>query len=409
VLKPVTVVAAAAWALASFAAREAGAHPWPARRPPAEPKPAHQLRSVTTWPDEPATPEPVDDARFRGAFARLCGVDEDGAVAALSHDLLAAAREAGVDPFLLAALAFSASRCQPDHKAAAGYGLFTISPEMYKADGAPAPQVPRADLTSRKLLDPATAIPLAAHLLRYWHDNHVEIDATFGSVPHRSEASHFVWGDDVRSSGHEDLILTARRRMLCSYTGAPETPRPSPFGIAVVSPLEAPPRVATSGPGEDRDNGARQHRGLDITAVIGEPVRAIADGNVIFAGANLPGRPRKGPIPPEKIARYAHRRLGVGGIYVCLEHEADKRVVSCYMHLSSYVIHDREHVSAGQTIAYVGRTGVKVSPPHLHLEVRVDDRFTNPTRTLGDLVIPPNATLTHQRVMKAMRAKRLRS
>jgi len=54
----------------------------------------------------------------------------------------------------------------------------------------------------------------------------------------------------------------------------------------------------------------------------------------------------------------------------------------------------------------VGRTGVKVSPPHLHFEVRVDDRFTNPVRTLGDLVIPPQATMTQQYVLKARRAKR---
>jgi len=63
-------------------------------------------------------------------------------------------------------------------------------------------------------------------------------------------------------------------------------------------------------------------------------------------------------------------------------------------------------VTAGETIGFVGRTGVKVSPPHLHFEVRVDDRVTNPLRTLGDFVIPPQATMTHQYVLKARRAKR---
>ena len=32
-----------------------------------------------------------------------------------------------------------------------------------------------------------------------------------------------------------------------------------------------------------------------------------------------------------------------------------------------------------------GRTGVKVSPPHLHFEIRVNERFTNPARYLTDL------------------------
>ena len=195
--------------------------------------------------------------------------------------------------------------------------------------------------------------------------------------------------------------------MIASYLEPPNATREAPSGITIVSPLEGTPRVATSGPGDERDGGARRHRGLDITATIGEPVRSIADGTVIFAGANLPGHARKGPIAPDKIARYATRNLGVGGIYLCIEHKPEpKRIVTCYMHLSSYIVSERQEVTAGETIGFVGRTGVKVSPPHLHFEVRVDDRFTNPVRTLGDLVIPPQATMTHQYVLKARRAKR---
>ena len=111
-------------------------------------------------------------------------------------------------------------------------------------------------------------------------------------------------------------------------------------------------------------------------------------------------------IPPEKIARYKHRRMGVGGIYVCIEHTPEpKRIVSCYMHLGGYNVAEREQVLAGQMIGELGRTGVKVSPPHLHFEVRVDDRLTNPLRTLGDYVIPPKETMTHQYVVRAKRAK----
>jgi murein DD-endopeptidase MepM/ murein hydrolase activator NlpD len=215
-----------------------------------------------------------------------------------------------------------------------------------------------------------------------------------------------VWGDEVKSSGHEDLVLTARRRMLVAYAGAPEAPRRTRFGVAMVSPLEAPPRVATSGPGDDRDGGARQHRGLDLVATIGEPVRAVADGDVIFAGANLPGRPRTGGIPPDRIGRYARRRFGSGGIYVCIDHGGgERKVVTCYMHLRSYIISEGDHVAAGQRIGFVGTTGVKVSPPHLHFEVRVDDAFTNPLRVLGDWAIPPKATMTHYYMLKAKRAR----
>ena len=54
-------------------------------------------------------------------------------------------------------------------------------------------------------------------------------------------------------------------------------------------------------------------------------------------------------------------------------------------------------------IGFVGTTGVKVSPPHLHFEVRVDDMFTNPLRVLGDWAIPPKATMTHYYMLKAKR------
>ena len=75
------------------------------------------------------------------------------------------------------------------------------------------------------------------------------------------------------------------------------------------------------------------------------------------------------------------------------------------MHLASYVVAEGEHVTAGQTIGFVGTTGVKVSPPHLHFEVRVDDVSTNPLRVLGDWAIPPKATQTHHYMLKARRAR----
>jgi murein DD-endopeptidase MepM/ murein hydrolase activator NlpD len=389
------------------AATAQAARPWTAREPSVEPKPAHQLRNLTTWPAEPSSPSEIDEARFRVAFARLCVVGETSPVAALAPDVLRAATDSEIDPFLLAALASTGSGCNPRLETRAGVGLLAIDAAMYRAPGAPALPVERKRLTARHLLAPAENLAVGAKLLKMWQDTHAASDAAFGGAPHRDAVSHFVWGDEVRSSGHEDLILTARRRMLVAYAGAPDVPRRSDtLGIPVVLPLEAPPRVATSGPGEERDNGAHRHRGLDLVATLGEPVRAAADGTVMFAGVNLVGHPRRGGISPAKIARYARRRLGVGGIYVCLDHDAAvRKVVTCYMHLSSYVVAEHERVTAGQTIGFVGVTGVKVSPPHLHFEVRVDDRFTNPLRTLGDQVIPPKATMTHYYVEKARRAR----
>jgi murein DD-endopeptidase MepM/ murein hydrolase activator NlpD len=382
------------------------ARPWDARQPNREPSPAHQLRSTSTWPAEPETPATIDPERFRASLVHLCGRRGDTVGATISDDVLAAARGSGVDPFLLAALVFYQSACNPALTSPTGDGLLRLARDLYTSAGAPRPPVEKEEWAQRNLLDPKQNLNMGARLLRMWQDSHAEIDEAFNSVPHRSAVAHFVWGDDVRSSGQEDLILTARRRMILNYNATPDDSRETSLGIRIVSPLEGTPRVATSGPGEDREGGARQHRGLDITATIGEPVRAIADGVVIYAGASLgKHRPRPESIPPDKIGRYTNRSLGVGGIYVCIQHDSDRKVVSCYMHLQTYRISDGDRVTAGETIGYVGRTGVKVSPPHLHLEIRVDDRCINPVRYLADLVIPPKATMTHRYVMKRARLR----
>ena len=214
--------------------------PWAARHPSVEPKPAHQLRDVATWPAEPEAPAEIDAGRFRAAFARLCAVDEGDPAVALAADVLAAAQAEAIDPFELAALAFTASRCDPRHKSPAGVGLLGIDVEMYRA-----PQAPKLDddllraLTPRRLLDPAANLAVGAKLLAMWRQTHLASDAAFGGVPHRDAVSHFIWGDEVHSSGHEDLVLTARRRMLAAYAGAPDVARPTRVGIDMVSPLEA--------------------------------------------------------------------------------------------------------------------------------------------------------------------------
>ena len=384
------------------------ARPWTTREPSHPPNPAHQLRSSSYWPAEPSVPDGIEPVKFQQAYAHLCNLATNAPRAALASKILEVATSTSTDPFSLAALAFFTSHCDPDFHHESSYGLIAIEPAMYRSSDAPPLPIDRSLLNGHSLLDPANNLAVAGALLSWWQDHHKEIDRWFGGVSHRTALSHMIWGDEVRSSGHEDLVLTARRRMIASYLGTPETPRKAPIGIEIVPPLEGAPRVASSGPGDDRDGGARQHRGLDLAATLGEPVRSIADGTVIFAGANIPGKSRKGPIPPDQIGRYRNRRLGVGGIYLCIQHQAEpKKIVSCYMHLQSYVVAEKQEVKMGETIGYVGRTGVRVSPPHLHLEVRVDDRFTNPVRTLGETCIPPQATLTHQYVLRAKRARRL--
>ncbi len=387
-------------------------HPWIARRPPVAPPPAHQLRDLRRWPAEPPEPKDIDPARFRLSVEHLCGrsnggegkaSDESGH--ALGDLVLAAGAEAGVDPFLLAGLMMEQSGCKSGKKSPKGFGLLRIHPGLYSSPGAPPPPGEKTDWTQSALMDPAENLRLGAKLLSMWQESHAELDAAFGGVPHRGPVAHFIWGDVVRGSGAEDQVLTARRRMIAFYEEKAEpTANKSSLGITLLSPLEGTPRVATSGPGEDRAGGKRRHRGIDLSAAIGEPVRAVADGTIIFAGANLPSAPRRA-IPPSQIARYRWRRLGAGGIYICIEHAPERHIVTCYMHLDTYNVSEGDAVEAGQMIGRVGRTGVQLSPPHLHFELRVDDRFMDPTRYLAGLVIPPKATQTYKIVMQAKRMR----
>ena len=360
------------------------------------PAPSHQLLDTGRWPDEPRSPEAVNAEEFRAAVGYLCRKPPENVPA---DEILASAREAGVDPFLLTALVYERSRCDTHKNTRAGLGLLGLSRALYQSPGAPGIKTHASDWAPLNLLAPRANLSLGARLLRMWEEQHDAVDLAFGGVNHRSAVSHFFWGDVVASSGTEDLVLTARRRLIAHYEGRTVTPQPSEeLGVAIVPPLESTPRVATSGPGDDRDGGVRRHRGLDVVAAVGEPIRAMADGTVIFAGVNLASNARFGRIPPARSASYASKPLGAGGIYLCIRHSPatdPTALVSCYMHLDRYFVAQGTEVKAGDTIAVVGRSGVKRSPPHLHFEVRIAGAFKDPLRYFGDTIIPPKETLTH--------------
>ena len=98
----------------------------------------------------------------------------------------------------------------------------------------------------------------------------------------------------------------------------------------------------------------RPHRGIDYAAPIGTPVKATADGAVVLAGS-------KSDYGKTIILRH-------GGRYSTV-----------YAHLSRYArgIRAGRPVKQGQTIGYVGQTGLSTGP-HLHYEFRIDGVHRNP-------------------------------
>ena len=102
----------------------------------------------------------------------------------------------------------------------------------------------------------------------------------------------------------------------------------------------------------------RQHAGTDYAAASGTPVRTIGDGVVIFAG---------------------HK----GGYGNVLEVRHRNGFVTRYGHLKGFargIVRGRS-VTQGQTVAYVGATGLATGP-HLHFEVLVNGVQRDPRTAL---------------------------
>jgi murein DD-endopeptidase MepM/ murein hydrolase activator NlpD len=116
----------------------------------------------------------------------------------------------------------------------------------------------------------------------------------------------------------------------------------------------------TSSFGNRRDpftGGADFHPGLDISANRGDEVLAPALGTVSLAGWN-----------------------GSYGNMVVIEHGYG--IVTKYGHLSRFAVMNGQQVNRGDVIGYVGSTGRSTSS-HLHYEIWVNGKLTNPMRLLA--------------------------
>jgi murein DD-endopeptidase MepM/ murein hydrolase activator NlpD len=111
------------------------------------------------------------------------------------------------------------------------------------------------------------------------------------------------------------------------------------------------------GPRRDPFTGGSDfHSGLDISAPRGQPIQATADGTVTTASSQ-----------------------GNYGNLIEIDHGFG--IMSRYGHLSRFAVTRGQRVRRGDIIGYVGSTGRSTSP-HLHYEVLVNGRLTNPLRLL---------------------------
>jgi murein DD-endopeptidase MepM/ murein hydrolase activator NlpD len=214
------------------------------------------------------------------------------------------------------------------------------------------------------------------------------LDESFKNAPHRHYISHWFYGDRVREPEPENRVLTARRRLLAYYHGKGPTPSGIFKGSPLVSPLDGTPRLVIDYFGNKR--GKKKglgHRGIDLDGASGEPVRAIADGRVTFAGVDLLGASKHKLLTPKEAAELTNKEMGPGGLYVSINHP--NKFGTIYMHLESIAVNYWDEVKAGQIIGTLGRSGTKKSGPHLHLEFRVGTDRTDPAIPLSDVLVNP--------------------
>ena len=100
------------------------------------------------------------------------------------------------------------------------------------------------------------------------------------------------------------------------------------------------------------------HKGLDIAGNMGDNIVSAMDGTVVQYS--------------EEGDYGKHLRIQSG------------EVLTLYAHCSELLVQEVSTVKQGDVIAKVGATG-RATGPHLHFEIRRDDRFINPELILGSL------------------------
>jgi murein DD-endopeptidase MepM/ murein hydrolase activator NlpD len=132
----------------------------------------------------------------------------------------------------------------------------------------------------------------------------------------------------------------------------PLTTVPEQYSGAMRWPLDA--YIVSSEYGE---RWGKLHKGMDMAAHVGEPVYAIADGEVIYAGDGLTGY----------------------GNVVILRH--DRKTTSLYAHNSELKVKQGDQITKGTLVALLGNTGHSTGP-HVHFEIRDGDVAVNPRNVL---------------------------
>jgi len=172
-------------------------------------------------------------------------------------------------------------------------------------------------------------------------------------------------GQTLRLYPSDASASASKPSVPATTTGRPKPPAPAPRNTT-----PAPPPVAAvpSGSGfkwrwptdgqviGGYAAGDATRQGIDIAGSGGQPVRAAADGMVVYSGAGL---------------------VGYGELIIVKHNE---QWLSAYGHNRKRLVNEGQIVKAGQQIAEMGRSGT--SRDMLHFEIRYNGKPVNPQEYL---------------------------
>jgi murein DD-endopeptidase MepM/ murein hydrolase activator NlpD len=147
-----------------------------------------------------------------------------------------------------------------------------------------------------------------------------------------------------------DLSASAEDSLLREKVAREDKYNPLANTGEIIVALFAPVKGSITSP----YNPEEKHFAVDVVTVKDAPVKAVADGTVIFA---------------EWTAET--------GYVMILEHRND--IISVYKHNASLNKEQGELVKAGEVIATVGNTGELTTGPHLHFELWSNSYPIDPT------------------------------
>ena len=200
----------------------------------------------------------------------------------------------------------------------------------------------------------ARQIAFAERLTRFADDR---ANAASGAIRKVGLNPQTVMAEDARAQGGPLIriggnldprflrLAASLGRMSAMNTGLAHIPNTMPASFEYIS----------SGFGVRTDpieGGAAFHPGLDFKGPKGAPIYAAAAGTGSFTGV----------------------RQGYGN---CVEISHGHGMVTRYAHMSRIIAHLGQQVTPGTPIGAIGSTG-RSTGPHLHFEVRVNDRPVNP-------------------------------